>query len=250
MEKPLEGKRVLVTGSGGGLGRSHAVLLAERGAELIVHDIKPDNANETVELIRKKTGQHATVLISNIREIEEFTTSISNLGKVDILVNNAGVGGKGRKIEDIDIKIFDEMFEVHVRGTFFATQAVLPQMKKSESGKIINISSIFAMGGHDSVSHYAAAKSAISGFTKSWAKELAPWRINVNAVAPGFVETDMTRASMSQNDINKLEEKMPLGRFCKPIDISYAVAWLASAETDMLSGQVISPNSGAVIVGY
>jgi 3-oxoacyl-[acyl-carrier protein] reductase len=250
MEKPLEGKRVLVTGSGGGLGRSHAVLLAERGAELIVHDIKPDNANETVELIRKKTGQLATVLISNIREIEEFTTSISNLGKVDILVNNAGVGGKGRKIEDIDIKIFDEMFEVHVRGAFFATQAVLPQMKKNESGKIINISSIFAMGGHDSVSHYAAAKSAISGFTKSWAKELAPWRINVNAVAPGFVETDMTRASMSQNDINKLEEKMPLGRFCKPIDISYAVAWLASAETDMLSGQVISPNSGAVIVGY
>ena len=250
MEKPLEGKRVLVTGSGGGLGRSHAVLLAERGAELIVHDIKPDNANETIELIRKKTGQLATVLISNIREIEEFTTSISNLGKIDILVNNAGVGGKGRKIEDIDIKIFDEMFEVHVRGTFFATQAVLPQMKKSESGKIINISSIFAMGGHDSVSHYAAAKSAISGFTKSWAKELAPWRINVNAVAPGFVETDMTRASMSQNDINKLEEKMPLGRFCKPIDISYAVAWLASAETDMLSGQVISPNSGAVIVGY
>ena len=124
MEKPLEGKRVLVTGSGGGLGRSHAVLLAERGAELIVHDIKPDNANETVELIRKKTGQVATVLISNIREIEEFTTSISNLGKVDILVNNAGVGGKGRKIEDIDIEIFDEMFEVHVRGTFFATQAV------------------------------------------------------------------------------------------------------------------------------
>ena len=250
MEKPLEGKRVLVTGSGGGLGRSHAVLLAERGAELIVHDIKPDNANETVELIRKKTGQLATVLISNIREIEEFTTSISNLGKVDILVNNAGVGGKGRKIEDIDIGIFDEMFEVHVRGTFFATQAVLPQMKKSESGKIINISSIFAMGGHDSVSHYAAAKSAISGFTKSWAKELAPWRINVNAVAPGFVETDMTRASMSQDDIKDLEKKMPLGRFCKPIDISYAVAWLASAETDMLSGQVISPNSGAVIVGY
>ena len=250
MEKPLEGKRVLVTGSGGGLGRSHAVLLAERGAELIVHDIKPDNANETVELIRKKTGQLATVLISNIRQIEEFTTSIRNLGKIDILVNNAGVGGKGRKIEDIDIGIFDEMFEVHVRGTFFATQAVLPQMKESESGKIINISSIFAMGGHDSVSHYAVAKSAISGFTKSWAKELAPWNINVNAVAPGFVETDMTRASMSQDDIKDLEKKMPLGRFCKPIDISYAVAWLASSETDMLSGQVISPNSGAVIVGY
>jgi 3-oxoacyl-[acyl-carrier protein] reductase len=249
MNKPLKGKRALVTGSGGGLGRSHAILLAERGAELIVHDIKPDGANETAELIRKN-GRSATVLISNIRNVDEFTASIGKLGKIDILVNNAGVGGRGRKIEDIDIEIFDEMFEVHVRGTFFATQAVLPQMKERKSGKIINISYIFAMGGHDSISHYAAAKSAISGFTKSWAKELAPWRINVNAVAPGFVETDMTRASMSQKDISKLEEKMPLGRFCKPIDISYAVAWLASIETDLLSGQVISPNSGAVIVGY
>jgi 3-oxoacyl-[acyl-carrier protein] reductase len=142
------------------------------------------------------------------------------------------------------------MFEVHVRGTFFATQAVLPQMKKRGSGKIINTSSIFAMGGHDSISHYAAAKSAISGLTNSWAKELAPWKINVNAVAPGFVETEMTRASMSQRDIRNLEKQMPLGRFCEPIDISFAVAWLASSETDMVSGQIISPNSGAVIVGF
>ena len=105
------------------------------------------------------------------------------------------------------------------------------------------------MGGHDSISHYAAAKSAISGLTKSWAKELAPWKINVNAVAPGFVETEMTRASMSPRAIRNLEKQMPLGRFCQPIDISFAVAWLASSETDMVSGQIISPNSGAVIVG-
>ena len=248
MKKPLNGKNILVTGSGGGLGRSHAILLAEKGAKIIIHDILPDGANETAELVRK-TGQKATVLISNIRNIEEFKESVSKIGRIDILVNNAGVGGKGRKIEDIDIEIFNEMFEVHVRGTFFATQAVLPQMKKRGSGKIINTSSIFAMGGHDSISHYAAAKSAISGLTKSWAKELAPWKINVNAVAPGFVETEMTRASMSQRDIRNLEKQMPLGRFCEPIDISFAVAWLASSETDMVSGQIISPNSGAVIVG-
>ena len=249
MKKSLKGKSVLVTGSGGGLGRSHAILLAERGAKIIVHDIMPDSANETAELIRKN-GQKASVLISDIRDITDFQASIGKIGKIDILVNNAGVGGKGRKIEDIDIEIFNEMFDVHVRGTFFATQAVLPQMKKRKSGKIVNISSIFAMGGHDSISHYAAAKSAISGLTKSWAKELAPWKINVNAVAPGFVETEMTRASTSQRDIRRLEKKMPLGRFCKPIDISFAVAWLASSEADMISGQIISPNSGAVIVGY
>lgn len=249
MKKSLKGKSVLVTGSGGGLGRSHAILLAERGAKIIVHDIMSDSANETAELIREN-GQKASVLISDIRDITDFQASIGKIGKIDILVNNAGVGGKGRKIEDIDIEIFNEMFDVHVRGTFFATKAVLPQMKKRNSGKIINISSIFAMGGHDSISHYAAAKSAISGLTKSWARELAPWKINVNAVAPGFVETEMTRASTSQRDIRRLEKKMPLGRFCKPIDISFAVAWLASSEADMISGQIISPNSGAVIVGY
>jgi len=231
------------------LGRSHAILLAERGAELIVHDINSNGANETADLIRK-VGEQASVLISDVRNIEEFRHSIRNIGKIDILVNNAGVGGKGRKIEEIDIQIFDEMFEVHVRGTFFATQAVLPKMKEKKSGKIINISSIFAMGGHDSISHYAAAKSAISGLTKSWAREFAPWGINVNAVAPGFVETDMTRLSNSEKDIRSLEKTMPLGRFCAPIDISYAVAWLASAETNLVSGQIISPNSGAVIVGY
>ena len=249
MKKSLKGKSVLVTGSGGGLGRSHAILLAERGAKIIVHDIITDSANETAELIRGN-GQKASVLISDIREITDFQASIGEIGEIDILVNNAGVGGKGRKIEDIDIEIFNEMFDVHVRGTFFATKAVLPQMKKRNSVKIINISSIFAMGGHDSISHYAAAKSAISGLTKSWARELAPWKINVNAVAPGFVETEMTRASTSQRDIRRLEKKMPLGRFCKPIDISFAVAWLASSEADMISGQIISPNSGAVIVGY
>ncbi len=249
MEKSHEGATALITGAGGGMGRSHAILLAERGADIIIHDINAENAHETAELVRKK-GQRVITLISDIRDVEEFTDSILGAGEIDILVNNAGVGGKGRKIEDINIDIFDEMFEVHVRGTFFATQAVLPQMKDRRSGKIINISSIFAMGGHDSVSHYAAAKSAISGFTKSWAKEFAPWKINVNAVAPGFVETDMTRASLSQAEINELEGTMPLGRFCKPMDISYAVAWLASTETDLLTGQVISPNSGSVIVGY
>ena len=142
------------------------------------------------------------------------------------------------------------MFEVHVRGTFFATQTVLPGMKEKKDGKIINISSIYAMGGSQLASHYAASKAAISGFTKSWARELAPWRIKVNAVAPGFIVTGMTQGSNPPEKIAEREKLMPLGQFCKPIDISYAVAWLASAETDLVSGQVISPNSGEVIVGY
>lgn len=249
MVATLEGKRALITGAGGGMGRSHAVLMAERGADIVIHDVKADGAEETAELVRD-FGRDATVVVSDIRDIHSFTQAVTSAGEVDILVNNAGVGGARRTIEEIDVDTFDQMFDVHVRGTFFATQAVLPAMKNMKDGKIINISSIYAMGGSQLASHYAAAKSAISGFTKSWARELAPWRIKVNAVAPGFIVTGMTQGSNPIEKIREREKLMPLGKFCEPMDISYAVAWLASAETDLISGQVISPNAGEVIVGY
>tara|TARA_B100000686_G_scaffold336752_1_gene407017 strand:+ start:692 stop:1441 length:750 start_codon:yes stop_codon:yes gene_type:complete len=249
MTSTLEGIRVLITGAGGGMGRSHAVLMAERGADIVVHDIKDDGAEETADMVRAE-GREAKIVIADIRDIPAFTSAIQSAGPVDILVNNAGVGGARRSIEEITEPVFNQMFEVHVRGTFFATQTVLPMMKERKNGKIINISSIYAMGGSQLASHYAAAKSAISGFTKSWARELAPWRIKVNAVAPGFIVTDMTEASNPPDKIAEREKLMPLGEFCKPIDISYAVAWLASKEANLVSGQVISPNSGEVIVGY
>ena len=249
MKYALDKKRILITGAGGDLGRSHAILMAGCGAEIIVHDVEPEAAEATAIALRN-LGHKTTVIVSDVRDVENFCEKVRQLDKVDILVNNAGVGGLGRKLEDITREIFDEMFEVHVRGSFFATQAVLPQMKNRKSGKIINTSSIFAMGGHYEASHYAAAKSAISGFTKSWARELAPWNINVNAVAPGFVETNMTRASTSADKIASLADSMPLGRLCKPEDISQTVAWLGSSDTDMITGQVISPNAGQVIVGY
>lgn len=249
MPGTLEGKRALVTGAGGGMGRSHAVLLAERGADVVVHDIKADGVDETADMVRAH-GREATPLVADIRDVSAFTDAVQGAGPVDILVNNAGVGGHRRTIEDIDLGIFNEMFEVHVRGTFFATKAVLPAMKERKDGKIVNISSIFAMGGSATASHYCAAKSAISGFTKAWARELAPWRIRVNAVAPGFIVTGMTRHANSDEWIEEHRQRMPLGEFATPQDISYAVAWLAGPETDRITGQVVSPNAGEVIVGY
>ena len=249
MAGSLDGKRALITGSGGGMGRSHAVLMAERGADVVVHDIESEGAEETAAMVRA-LGREALAVVADIRDVPTFVRAIADAGPVDILVNNAGVGGARLTIEDVDVEAFDRMFEVHVRGTFFATQTVLPAMKERRSGKIVNISSIYAMGGSQLASHYAAAKSAISGFTKSWARELAPWRVTVNAVAPGFVVTGMTQASNTPEKIAEREKLMPLGEFCKPLDISYAVAWLAGPETDLISGQVVSPNSGEVIVGY
>lgn len=249
----LEGKTALITGSGGGMGRSHALLMSERGADIIVHDIKEDGAAETAEMVQKN-GRKASVLIADVRDVPDFTAKINAAeaehGKIDILVNNAGVSGNKLAIEDVTEEIFDQMFDIQVRGAFFATKAVLPGMKQRKSGRIIMISSIYAMGGSDFASHYAAAKAALSGFTKAWARELAPYRIQVNAVAPGFILTGMTQGSNTPEMIKARGESMPLGRLTEPEDISYAVAWLASAETEMITGQVISPNSGEVIVGY
>ena len=249
----LTGLKVLITGSGGGMGRSHAVLMAERGADIVVHDLLRDGARETADMVRAK-GRRVEVIVADVRKIGPFQRGIAKaidaIGGLDVLVNNAGVGGKRRAIEEIDEAIYDEMFDVQVKGAFFATQAALPALKAGKDGRIINISSIYAMGGNANASHYAAAKSAISGFTKSWARELAPFNIKVNAVAPGFIVTGMTMGSNSPDKIKERSKRMPLGRFVEPVEISYAVAWLASREASMITGQIISPNSGEVIVGY
>lgn len=253
MGNSLEGLTVLVTGSGRGMGRCHADLMASRGADVIVHDIDAANVEETAEMVRGH-GRKASVIIADVRDVPDFTAKISEAeaehGKIDVLVNNAGISGRRRPIEEIDEEVFDEMFGVQVRGAFFATRAVVPGMKERKSGKIITISSIYAMGGSHFASHYAAAKSALSGFTKSWARELAPWNIACNAVAPGFILTDMTRGSNTDEILEARSKNMPLGRFTEPVEISYAVAWLATSECDMITGQVISPNAGEVIVGY
>ena len=245
----LGGKVALVTGAGGGMGRNHAVMLASRGATVIVLDRYQDAAEETARLI----GGAALALAADVTDVPALQTAIGDAaqqtGSIDILVNNAGIGGQGLSIEEIDEDTFDAMVAVNMKGSFFATQAVVPGMKERRYGKIINISSNFAMGGAAFASHYAACKSALSGFVKSWARELAPWNIAVNAVAPGIIETDMTLNSIGKERIDGIADDIPMGRIGTLDDISWAVAWLASDETDFMTGQVLSPNGGATIVG-
>ena len=147
----LEGRTALITGSGSGMGRSHARLLAERGANVIVHDVDASGANETAGMVREGGGT-AAVMVVDIRDVSGFRdalgAAVAETGAVDILVNNAGVGGQGLAIEDIDEATFDRMFAVHVKGSFFATQAVVPGMKERGYGKIVNISSTFAFAAH------------------------------------------------------------------------------------------------------
>jgi 3-oxoacyl-[acyl-carrier protein] reductase len=249
----LTGRVACITGAGAGMGKAHALLLAELGAAVVVQDIVEHRARETASLIRSAGGR-AELIVCDVSDPNATTTALQEaerrLGAIDILVNNAGIGGEP-KIEETSEEAFDRTFAVHVKGTFFATRAVVPGMKRRHSGKIINISSIWGMIGHHYASPYCGAKAAILGLTKSWAKEFAPWKITVNAVAPGGVLTEMV---LSQPDIDsKLSEKLqrvPLGRYAEPREISYLVAFLASSDADFITGQVISPNGGEVIVGF
>ena len=247
----LSNRCALITGAGSGMGRSHALLFAERGARVIVHDVDADGVAETVDGVRARGATVATI-VQDIRDTAAFSAAIATaekaIGPVDILVNNAGVSGRNLAFEDIDEEAFDRVFAVHVKGTFFAVQAVIPNMKQRRYGRIINISSTFGVAGGQRASHYGGAKAALLGFTKSWAREYAAFNITVNAVAPGFILTPMTRASNGAPErLAQRITRIPIGRYGELVDISYAVAWLASDEASFVTGQVLSPNGGEYI---
>ena len=242
----------MITGAGSGIGRSHAVLMAERGADLIVTDVNGEGLEETVGTVRQN-GHKVETILHDVSEITGMTGKIraaeAALGKIDILVNNAGVSGQRLAFEDIDEETYDRMLDINLKGSFFAAQAVVPGMKARRYGKIVNTSSMYALGGNDVASHYSAAKSALSGLTNSLARELAPWNIMVNAVAPGFILTGMTSVGRDAAGVARRTEQLPLKRMAGEFDMAYTVAFLASDEADFITGQVISPNGGERIVG-
>ena len=248
----LDGRVAMITGAARGMGREHALLMAERGADIIVNDLNADTAEETAKECRA-LGCKATAMACDNTDIERFVALIGEHevkhGRVDILVNNAGIQGNKLSIEEVDEKIWHAMTNIKMKASFFAVRALVPGMKARKYGKIINTSSIFAMEGSFSMSHYTGAASGVLGYVKGWARELAPWNICVNAVAPGTVATELTINSMGWDVIKDFEKAVPMGRLADKKEIAYAVAWLASPETDFLTGQLISPNGGQTIVG-
>ena len=152
-------------------------------------------------------------------------------------------------IEEVDEAFFDSMFGTHVKGAFFAAQAVVPGMKQRKFGRIINTGSTFAMTGSPAMSHYTMSKGALTALTRAWARELGPYGITVNTVSPGLVETPMTRGDLTPELMQKIVSGMVIGRTVKPEEVSYMVAYLASREADAVTGQNLSPNGGQAIVG-
>ncbi|MBL42877.1 MAG: beta-ketoacyl-ACP reductase [Rhodospirillaceae bacterium] len=252
MNNSLINKTALVTGGGGpAMGSSHCNKLAELGAHVIVLDKRKDKAQAVSNKIREDNGssEYITCDITNINEVNEALDIVTNNSPIDILVNHAGISGMSLPFEKVTEKIYDTMMTVNLKSMFFITQKLVSNMKKNNWGRIINIASDFTMYGSPLASHYTASKSGILGLTKSWARELAPWKICVNAVAPTLLKSELTLASVGEEFLNKESKSAPMGSLPNANDVSELVAFLASPSSKAITGQTISPNGGRTIVG-
>jgi len=251
MQRNLEGRVALVTGAASGMGRTHALVLAARGAKLVLGDVQRAGLDETLTLVTEAGGE----AIGEVVDVADATAvnmlvehGRQRFGYVDVVVNNAGYGQKG-DLEDIGPDELSRMLAVHVGGAFNCTRAALADMKNRRYGKILNVSSMWAMSGWHTASHYCTAKAALLGATKAWARELAPWNINVNAIAPGGVLTPPVLAKYTPEQLAAREQGVPAGRYSRPEEQSWSVAFLVSPEADFITGQVLSANGGEAIVG-
>lgn len=244
--KRFEKKIVLVTGAGRGIGASIAKRFASEGAEVIVNYSGNDEAaQKTVDEITA-TGGQAQKYKCSVNDSESVKVMIDEIikkfGRIDILVNNAGITKDGLMLRMTD-EDFDRVIDVNLKGTFNCTKYVSKYMLKQKSGKIINISSVVGLSGNAGQVNYSASKAGIIGITKSAAKELSSRGITVNAVAPGYVDTDMTKV-LSDNIRNEILKNIPLQRMGNVEDISNCVAFLASEDASYITGQVISVDGG------
>ena len=241
----LENKVAIVTGAGRGLGRGIALKLATEGAKVVVADMAP--ADETVALIEKSGGIASafTVNVSRQEEVQAMVKyAIDTYGTLDIMVNNAGINRDGM-LHKMPVENWQLVIDVDLTGAFFGTQEAIKYMRQKGYGRVINISSGSWLG-NIGQANYAASKAGIIGMTKSAARELASRGVTVNAVAPGFIETEMT-AVLSEEVKKASAAQIPLGHFGKPEDIAKTVAFLASDDAAYITGQVIQVDGGMVI---
>jgi 3-oxoacyl-[acyl-carrier protein] reductase len=242
-------KTALVTGAGRGIGRAIAIALAENGMNVVVnYNGSADKAEETAEIIRGM-GVKAVAYKCNVADFEECKKMIDDViaefGRIDVLVNNAGITRDNllMKMSEDD---FDSVIGINLKGAFNTTKHVSKYLLKQKAGKIINISSVSGILGNPGQANYSASKAGVIGLTKSTARELASRGITCNAIAPGFIETDMTSA-MNEQVIEKSVEMIPLKRIGKAEEIAHMAAFLASEKADYITGQVFAVDGGMTI---
>lgn len=245
----LQGKNAIVTGASRGIGRAIALLLAQYGANIIInYTSNKEAADEVIKQI-KEYGVTAIAVRCDVTNSDHIKKMIEvaeeNFDAIDILVNNAGIT-RDNLLLRMKEEDWQQVMDVNLKGVFLCTKAVIRKMMKQKQGKIINISSIVGVTGNAGQANYAASKAGVIGFTKSIAKEVASKNICVNAIAPGFIETDMT-AVLSDAVKSSMMESIPLKRFGKPEDIANLVVFLSSEESNYITGQVIHVDGGMAI---
>ena len=245
----MEGRVALVTGGGRGIGRAIAVRLAEGGAKVtIAYRANDAAAEETAELVRD-VGAGGELFKGDVASPEDVEALVKGVdeafGPVEILVNNAGMT-RDNILLRMNNAEFDEVLRTNLKGTYLCTRAVLRRMVRARWGRIVNISSVVGLLGNAGQANYAASKAGIIGFTKSVAREVAGRGITVNAVAPGYVETQLT-GSLSENIKGQIMGQVPMGRFGKPQEIAEVVAFLAGDGAGYVTGQTISVDGGMVM---
>ncbi len=245
-DKPLAGKRALVTGGSRGIGRATVLALAQAGAEVAINYQNSREAAQEVRRAADRLGARASIFQANISSEEEAQGMIDavtkDFGAVDILVNNAGIT-RDKSFLKMTKTMWDEVLDVNLNGVFHVTRLVLPAMVEAGWGRIINMASIVGQTGNFGQANYAVSKGGLIAFTMTLAREVARKGVTVNAVAPGFIDTDMTK-DMAPAALTAVTSMTPMGRLGKAEEVAAAVSFLALPQASYITGQVLAVNGG------
>ncbi len=250
----LKDKVCLITGGAAGIGKAAALRFAQEGAKVVVCDVSQEAGDELLPLL----GPDASFYVVNVVDRDAvqgwIDATLQKYGRIDVLVNNAGVTRdsllvkykEGQVVSQMSQEAWDFVIDVNLKGVFNCTQAVIPAMIEQGGGVVINASSVVGLYGNFGQTNYVATKAGVIGMTKVWARELGRYKIRVNAVAPGFILTEMVK-KMPEKVLANMQEHTPIGRLGEPEDIANVFLWLASDESSFVHGTTISVDGGIVL---
>ena len=249
----LRDRVALVTGGSRGIGRAVVALLASCGTHVAVNYVRDEKAATATVDIARRHGVKALAIQANVARVDEAERLINqtteHFGKIDFLICNAGIW-VGEPVESISEELWDKTLDINLKGTWSVCRAAVPWMKQQRFGRIVIVSSTAGQRGEANVSNYAAAKGGQISFTKSLAPELASFGINVNCVAPGWVETEMTKDALADTaTLEAINKTIPIGRVATPEEIAGPIVFLCTSWADHITGEVLNVNGGSVLCG-